>query len=77
MFREATAIPKMLILCSSKGRGLPETGWGGLELQALGPCSGSFSDIGLWTRIRFKIYISCEWTLGTRIRPWRPFLGEV
>lgn len=63
------ASSKALAFCSSKGRGLPETGWEGLELQALGPCSGSFSDTGLWTRMIFKIYNSCQWTLGTRTGP--------
>ena len=63
------ASSKALAFCSSKGRGLPETGWEGLELQALGPCSGTFSDTGLWTRMIFKIYNSCQWTLGTRTGP--------
>lgn len=44
---------------------MPETGQGGLELQPLGPFSGSFLYTESWTRMIFKICHSQEWILRT------------
>lgn len=51
--------PSVLLWGPSEGRGLPETGWGRLDLQRLEPRSGCLP-YSIWTRMIFKMCHSQE-----------------